>query len=462
MHQIVVDVTITVKGKNHRPGQYWQIAGMVMAVVWTLAIPFATFAQDEATMVFNRAEHLRKSNNLIAAIDEYERAIALDGSNPRFPFSKGMCYVTLKDFENAVLAFEQTVKLKPDFVPAYTMLAKCYESLDRFMKVEEALDKAFQHDTDIAKRLKYKESIIQIFIKQENYDRALRHVNDAKAAAPGDPEMLYFEAMINNKKGNYEQAKKAMLSVTATLTTKEPQRIAKYYYELGFAYNKLGEYEKSGEAFNLANFGPYKPLIAKLSPQYYMSAALCYLKLNDFEKCKELLQTALKMQHNFSQAYMMLANIAKMEADQSEAIKIFQQALKAETDAQRQAKIYQSLAQLQLENGKFQDAIKSAEAYLKIDEKDYNVMFIQAMAHYKLKNYKQAVTLFDRLAGWVGLDLETKSKHEFALGIVYKEMKNYDMARQAFKRAQGGSFKTVAAMAEEEIAQETATAKATP
>lgn len=412
--------------------------------------------------VFARAENLRKSNNLIAAIDEYERAIALNGTDFRFPFAKGMCYMTLKDFDNAILSFESASKLKQDFIPAYVMAAKCYEAADRFVKVEQSLELAFTYETDNQKRIQYKETIIQMLMKQENIDKALKHVNDVKAVAPDAPDILYFEAVIYNKKGSYAAARDAMVNATNKLTTREPQRVAKYFYELGYAYNKLGEYEKASEAFKFANFGPYKALIAKLSPQYYTAAASAYIKINDFEKAKEMLNQALKMQKDFSYAYILYASIAKMEADQSEAVKMFQKALKTEPENQKIAKIYQSIAELQLDNNRFQEAINAADAYLKLDEKDYRIKFIQAIAHYKLKNYKQAIIVLENLVNYPGLDVESKSKFEFTLGIVYKEIKNIEQAKQAFKRAQVGSFKTVALMEEEELITETATAQANP
>ncbi len=423
----------------------------IALILQVFLFAFESFAQDEAMQIFSRAEHLRKSNNFIAAIDEYERALALEPENPRFAFSKGMCYMTLKEFDNAVLAFEETSKLKSDFVPAYTMMAKCYQNLERYLRVEESLDQAFRFETDLRKRVKYKEVIINMFYKQENFDRALKHINDVKVIDPNILSILHLEASINNKKGNYSAAKQAMISATTILPSKDPKSVAKYYYELGYAYNKLGEYENSAQAFKLANFGPYKSLIARLSPAFYTSLATCHIKIKNYDKGKEYLETALKMQNTFSHAYVLKAQIAKMEADQTKAINEYKEAAKVETDRKKLANIYAGLAELQLDNGLYNDAIISADEFLKLDNKNYQVKFTQAIAHYKNNNFKQAINILEMLVGYPGLDVENKSKFQFALAMIYKDMNNTDRAKIALKASAFGSFSTISKMELEEI-----------
>ncbi len=416
-------------------------------------VPLFLSAQDDVMQIFARAEHLRKSNNFIAAIDEYDRAIALEPENPRFSFSKGMCYLTLKEYDNAILAYEETARLKQDFVPAYTMMARCYKNLDRHLKVEESLDKAFQYETDLKKRIAYKENIIGMLLERENFDRALRHINDVKVLDAQNTSILYYEAVIQNHKGNYEQAKQAMLSATSKIGSKEPKVVARFYYELGYAYNKLGEYENSRKAFKYANFGPYRAKIAKLSPSYYMSAAVAYLQIKDYEHAKDFLKTALEMQSDFSDAYVMLGNIAKLESDQNNAVEKFKKAIAVEKDEKKLLKVKFSLAELYLDNGHYQKAIEISNEYLAVDSKNYNVLFIKAVAHMKLKEYNEAIDAFQGLIDYQGLDIAQKTKFEFALGVLYKEIKNYELAKKAFKKASYGGFKSVSMMAMEEIAE---------
>jgi len=416
-----------------------------------LLASYSVQAQEDALQVFARAEQLRKSNNFIAAIDEFDRAIALEPANPRFYFSKGMCYFTLKEHANAILAFQKTVELKSDIIPAYTMMAKCYQAQDRFIKVEESLNMAFKYETDPERRIQYKEAVISILYKLEKYDMALKNINEAKVVNPDVPNILYYEASIQNQKGNYQAARQAMERATAKLPSKDPRSVAKFYYELGYAYNKLGEYEKSNEAFKYANVGPFKSLIAKLSPQFYVASAMAYMQIYDFEKATELLNTALEMQSNYSRAHVLLSNIAQMKADQSEAIAELQKAASVEEDSKKLSRIYQQLSILLLENEKYNQAVEVAQKYQQLDQKNYEVIFVEAVAHKQQDNLKQAISIMERLVNFPGLSPETKAKYDFALGLIYKSLKNYTLAKGAFKHAQSGSFKTLATMEIEEI-----------
>ena len=160
------------------------------------------------------------------------------------------------------------------------------------------------------------------------------------------------------------------------------------------------------------------------------------------------------MQNDYAQAYVMLGNIAKIETDQDKAIEKFTKAITIEKDQKSLLKIKYSLAELYLDNGRFQDAIKMANNYLALDTKNYNVTFIKAVAHMKLKEYNEAIDSFQKLIDYQGLDIAQKTKFEFALGILYKEIKNYDLAKKSLKKSSYGGFKSVSMMAMEEIAEE--------
>ncbi len=426
-------------------------------IIWCFLVILFTgelAAQDDALQIFARAEHLRKSNSFIAAIDEFDRAIALEPENPRFYFSKGTCYMRLKDFDNAVMAFEKTAELKNDLVAAYTMLATCYKEMDRFIKVEESLDKAFKYETDVDKRTSYKQAIISMLYELDKFDMALRHINEIKVVNQKVPQILYYEASIQNRKGNFEAAKKAMLAATEMLPSKDPRVVAKYYYELGYAHNKLGEYEASSEAFKYADVGPFRSLIAKLSPQFYASAAIAYMKIYDFKKSRELLATSLKMKQDYSHAHVMLATIEQMEADKSEAIAELRHAASKEKDSSKLSRIYQQMAMLLLENGKYNEAIEASRKHQQLDDKNYEVIFIEAVSLVRLNNTKQAVSVMERLVNFAGLDIETRAKYEFMLALIYKDMGNAKLAKASFKHAQAGLYKTLASMELEEIEKE--------
>jgi len=184
-----------------------------------------------------------------------------------------------------------------------------------------------------------------------------------------------------------------------------------------------------------------------------MSAAVAYLQIKDYANAKSLLKTALEMQNNFSQAYVMLGNIAKIESNQNNAIEKFKKAINVEKDEKSLLKIKFSLAELYLDNGHYQKAIELTNEYLTQNSKNYNALFIKAVAHMRLREYNEAIDAFQGLIDYQGLDIAQKTKFEFALGILYKEIKNYELAKKSFKKSSYGGFKSVSMMAMEEIAE---------
>ncbi|MEN7547437.1 tetratricopeptide repeat protein [Rapidithrix thailandica] len=413
----------------------------------------------EALQLYAKAENYRKSKNFIKAIDEYNKAIHLQPNNGRFHFSKGISYFLLKDYDNAILACEKTIHLKSDFTPAYLMIARCYQGLERELKVMQYLDLAYKYEQDVLKRLDYKKKILKILLKRNDLASGARHIQEAKLLAPKDVEVLYFEAKLANEQKNYQKTVNAIETAIKYLGKYNLQAHARYYYELGYAYNKLGKYDYSRNAFDKAKYGPFKVKIAKLSPQYYLGIAYSYLKINDFSNSKKYVMTALEMQHNFAQAYVLMGNIYKREADQSQAIQQFKKALKVEEEEKSKAAILKNLAQLQLDNAQYPEAITLSQEYIKTEPKDYSVYFIKGIAEYKNKDYQAAIATFEHLTGFTGLDPETQAKYNFAMGIIYKEVNDLNLAKEAFKKAKNGPYKSVAEIEYEKIenAEELAT-----
>lgn len=425
------------------------IAGFLICMARPLA-----FSQDDPMMIFARAENLRKSNNFIAAIDEYERAIRIDSSNPRFFFSKGLTYFSLKDYENAIFAFEATYKLKADYVPAYLMAARSYQALNKIGQAAEFLDLAYLHETDEKKRVEYKNNLIKALYDAKMYDEAFKHIEEAIAFDDENLNLLYYKGAILNTRGEHAKAKATLEKATVKLANnRDPHVTAKFYYELGLAQSRLGDHAGASESFKNANFGPYKALIAKMSPRYYVNAAISYIQLYDFEESLNMLNTALEMQKNFAQAYVMMAKISEKQANQSEAISKLQIAAQNEEEPKLRANIYRDIAEMCIGNGRYDEALKAVTEALKLESKNHHLTFLKGVCFYQKKEYKTASTAFDELAGNPAIDFETRGKYSFILGLCYKKMNNLELARNSFKAVTIGPFKTLAQMEHDEIAK---------
>jgi tetratricopeptide (TPR) repeat protein len=409
---------------------------------------FAQGNTDEvALQAYIKAENMRRTKRYIEALFEYDKAITADPKNFKFVFSKAQCYYMLRDAEGAITNLQKTIAIKNDFIPAYTLMAQCYKVKKKPLDLVQSLDNAFKYETDVAKKLKYKSVIINTLIRAEEYAKAKIHLADAKKLSVSDPDILFYEAKASNELGDYNTAKLAMMTATRQLTVKDPKYVARFYYELGYAHYKLGSYDLAFDAWQYANYGYYKNLISRFDPKNYFASAQAYYKVYEFGQAKEYLQLTLKMQHNFAQAHILMAEIAKKENNRHDAALVhYLEAVKNEQNSNTQYEMYRNITQGEMDAGKFGDAITYAKEALKIKPTDYSMMFLQAMAYYRLKNYQETINILETISIIPGLDFETRALYYFALATTRKAMGQIDKAKEAFKKADYGTFARAAQM----------------
>ncbi|MCU0450217.1 MAG: tetratricopeptide repeat protein [Bernardetiaceae bacterium] len=413
------------------------VLGMVTAGVSLAQTPDA---DGKAMDHFVRAESLRKSKRFIEAIAEYEKAISMDPNNFKYSFSRGVCYYMIKDADNAINSLQQSIGQKPDYVMSHALLAECYKAQKKYDEVVRSLDAAFKYDADTRKKLDYKRDIVKILVRNKEYARAKPHIMQAKAIAPSDPVILFMDGKVNNQLGDYKTARESLNRGITELASADPKEKAKYYYELGYAYYRLGQFENAWDTWKNANIPPFKNKIARYDPKVYLSNAICYYKVYDFAKARENAEIALKMQPNLSQAYMVMAEVDQKETKQEAAIANYNKALAVEADPARKAEIYKSMAYVLMQSGRFNDAVNASVNSLKNNPSDYNLHFLQAGAYFRMKNYAEAARVVEALLGNPALDNESKAQFNFALANVYRLGNQMDKAKAAYKRAEVGSF----------------------
>ncbi len=432
----------------------WRFTFWVWVIGVWFTFPLVVVAQAPqapnetvALQSFLKAESMRRTKRYIEAVFEYDKALSADPQNFKFAYAKGQCYFMLRDADNAIASLQKTVEIKKDFMPAYTLMAQCYKIQKKYENVVKTLDDAFKYEPDVQKKLKYKLTILNTLVRNGEYAKAKQHIADAKKLSPSDPDVLFYEAKSSNELGDYQTAKAAMLTATRQLETKEPKYASRFYYELGYAFYKMGQYDLAFESWQNANYGYFKNLIARFDPKNYFATAQSYYKVYDFAQAKEYLQLTLKMQHNYSQAHLMMAEISKKETNRHDAALVhYLEAVKNETNINNQYEMYKAITTSQMDAGKFGDAIAYSKDALKIKPTDYQMMFVQAMANYRLKNYQEAINLLEIITAAAGLDFETRALYHFGLATVRKSMNQLDKAKEAFKKADYGSFSRAAQM----------------
>lgn len=407
-----------------------------------------TYAQGqnpgEALDAFVKGENFRKQRQWKTALEQFDIAVQKDPSVYKYHYNKALCHLVLREADPAIASLEKTVSIKSDFVDAHERLARLYKITGKYDQSIAAYQNAFKYATDDKAKTDYKLNIVLILDRTKRLEEAGAHVTDLKKLAPDDLNVLYYEAKYSNAAGKYEQAKDAMIKATGMLATDSPKEIARYYFELGYAYHNLKMYEEKEKAFEKAKYGPFIALITKLMPQYYHAIALSYFKVYNLDRSKELVEKALEMRKDFPQAHDLLVKIAASSTDKSAVIEHQLSSIQTEPNAVKRSQKFADLAELQLESRKYEDAIKSADECLASQPRNYAVVFIKGIAQHKMGATQDAIKTLEDLLQFPGIDAETKAQYNFALGMFYQKLEQAEQAVGAFTRAKYGSYKYAA------------------
>lgn len=394
------------------------------------------YAQEERSLEhFAKAENLYKSKEITKAIDEYTLAIKYDSTRETYYLRKAKCQVSLKHFNNAIDTFLEGLHNFPENEIMNFQIANLYLRKDYYDEAVNYFDKAFTFNEKIKLKVVAKNQIIMILFKQEKYDQVRKHIDDVLEVASNNYLALYYSAKLYNMSGEYGSAVDDIHTALQYVKSGNKNHLARFYYELGYAYYNLEEYDKLDGIIEKANYGSYRKLVLKLTPEYKYWIAFCYYEIYDFEKSADLLYTALKQDQSNLKVHELQIKIAEVTSDKTEQIQKAFHMIDNLDDNGMKVKTYQDVAEWQLGSEHYEDAIRSCNETLAIDEYNYLVKYTKAVALFKLNRLNESIDVLNELVKYNGLDVKTKSKYFFTLGIAAMKLKDYDLAMHSFKSA---------------------------
>lgn len=418
----------------------------LLTLVFCCVTVLAAFGQGPGKAAYQQAENLRKGKRYPEAIAKYDEAIKLEAGNYRYFFARGKCYYEMKEYDLALSSFEESIEYKKDNVFAYTLIAKIYRKKNDNANAVYYYDLAFQNEQDQQRKVGYKMEAIKLLLQDGKTADAQKHLQEVKAVEPNNLNILYFDAKISNENGDHQNARKNMEVATTKLEGQPPAQAAKYWYELGFACNKMGDYACSQKAWEKAYFGKYKTLIDRErsinSPAFYYRIATSYYTGGDYDASREQINKALELQNNFSAAYLLLGKIDKKQGNYSSAIENYKKAANFEEDPAKKGKLLQVLGVLQADAGDYSGALASVNEALGKQPGNPQLVYLKALSHYHLRQYDSAINTLEPLLANTS-DAATKSKYSFLIGMAAKNT-DVEKAKVMFKAAMAGPFKPAA------------------
>ena len=387
-----------------------------------------------------KAENLKKASKYAEALPEYDKAIKAEPSNYAYHYGKGNCLILKGDTTAGITSLEKTVALKNDHVKSHEDMAKIYDKKKNYDKAIENYENCIKYDEDDKKRFAYKIEIIKILNKAKRYEDVSKYVILAKTIYPNSFDLLKLEARNNNILKRYDSVIYYMEQALKLVQGRPAADQAPFYYEIGLAYYSMEQYDKANPVLLKANFGPFRSKVQKMTAAYHTDLAKVYSEVYEYNEAEKFLAQAFKIDAKYKPAIDLQKEISSYKIDMTTAIKKLEDSVKVEKNPKKKSDEYCKLCNMQFSSLQYDGAMLSADECLKLNQRNFKVMFLKSVSTYKSGNTNDAIASLDRFSRIPTLAPDFQAKCNFMLGMMYKEAKDVKNAMSYFysKKMIGG------------------------
>lgn len=176
----------------------------------------------------NLAKIKEIDNQLNEAVEYYESALELNGTQSSLYLNLANLYQKLENYNSAVSIFKQGIKNRDNFAPYYIGLGESYIKLNNYEEAKKALQKA----VEINENSYYGYFLLANIAKEEkNYSEALNYYKESLKYNPDYVEAYLAEGRLYLEREEYYRA----ISRFSLAVEKNPDYADSHYY-LAIAY----------------------------------------------------------------------------------------------------------------------------------------------------------------------------------------------------------------------------------
>ena len=127
--------------------------------------------------------------------------------NADYHFKKGSIERELKNYDDAIKSFDESLQLDPDNVKAMLLKGNCYDDMNKKDWALDSYEKIIQKDSDneLAHQLKG-QALLSSVDKDNNYEEALVEFNIVLSKNPKNSDALFYKAFALSKLGRNDEA----------------------------------------------------------------------------------------------------------------------------------------------------------------------------------------------------------------------------------------------------------------
>jgi len=329
---------------------------------------------------------------------DYRKMIDIDQGDVVGYVGLGRNAYARKQYDDAIEKYNYVINLSPNYSSGYSFRAESYIAQKKY---NEAID-------DIIKALEIDDDEKAYYLMQEVADSAamplIAKLKIQVIATPNNSHWPYYLGLVYEQNGKFKQA----IGSYQSSFEKDPRSvIAK---QIALCYDELADYNKAYEYINTAiemdstryvymfhkadildHAGRIKEAIAVMDEyiqkeprNYYGYKERGWIKdhSGDYDGALEDYTISLTLEPDYAYGYMLRGRLYNMKGESDKANSDFNNAIKKDTiDGGSNAAMYSYVY-----IGKYDDAIKILNRYLKTGDNDYNY---EAACVYSLMNKTQ-------------------------------------------------------------------------
>ncbi|MGC1416911.1 MAG: tetratricopeptide repeat protein [Candidatus Acidiferrum sp.] len=329
-------------------------------------------------------------------------AAALSADNKtdvQLHFTLGVLLASQKQYHAAQLELEQADALQPETVDILYNLGQVYLRAGDAAKAELVLNRALKLKPDSPETLYM---LAQVYQQQNRSVDALDALVRAHKLAPENTDIIFLLARVSMTQDYFEDA----IPLLESGLKIDPKRVD-LRAALGESYFMSGEEEKAIDEF--------KSLVV-LDPtaRSYAFLGLSYRHLGRFEEAKKYFELGLKQDPHNASCLFNMGYIEERQGNHARAEVLLQEALHSNPDLS-EAMI--ELANLRIENKKFQEAEELLRRYVKLNHEP-------ASGYYKLAMVERSLHQMDAAERDLNV-FQTLSKNAPAGPYPYQHLFDY-------------------------------------
>ena len=365
-------------------------AGLALADFVT-AIEIATASNDNWQImraINGKAILFEEREEFKLAIDEYTIAISTEES-PILYENRAAVYQKLKDYNNAIADFTQSIELDKENPVRYELRADCYVEMEDYTNALLDLSKAIDLSPEDPYFYTYRADFYCNYL--ENSTKALEDYDNAIKLAPNYKWPLNNKALIFLKQEKYDQALEIydlIISFDSTYWTAHYNKAD--IFQLQEKYTEELYSRDIVISYNLEN------------PDRYTERAECYLAMEDDTNAIKDYEKAIELAPDVRMYFYNRAKFYHQKKEYDLALKDYTSAIETEQSLAYKMSIYCERAFCYVDAEDYENANNDFNQVIKLDPENTSPYFYRAKMYHKLsesenekKDYLRAIELND-------------------------------------------------------------------